>query len=122
VLVALARLPDECSESNSYTRVASVVRDLEESFYEEWTVDDAAHRAHLSRRRFCTIFRELTGSSLVDCRNELRLNHAAALMRDHGHTIAGAAFSSGFHDLAHFYRLFKRRFGSAPGEWIKRTG
>ncbi len=119
VLIALARLPEECGESNSHTRVAAVIRDLEASFYEDWTVDEAARRAHLSRRRFCTIFRELTGMSLVDYRNELRLDHAATLMRERGHTIAGAAFSSGFQDLTHFYRLFRRRYSMPPGEWIK---
>ncbi len=117
LLVTLARLPADCSESNSYTRVASIVRALDESYYEEWSVDEAARRAHLSRRRFTMIFRELTGMGLLEYRNDRRLEQAANLIGGHGSTIAGAAFSSGFQDLAHFYRLFKRKFGKPPGEW-----
>lgn len=116
-LVILGRLPQSCLEANSYTRVESIIRAVKESYYEEWSVDEAARRAHLSRRRFTMIFRELTGMSLLEYRNDLRLEQAARLIRDHGNTIAGAAFSSGFQDLAHFYRLFKRKYGQPPGKW-----
>lgn len=119
ILVALARLPLTCHESNSHTRVESVIRALEETYYEDWSIDEAARRAHLSRRRFTMIFRELTGKGLLEHRNDLRLDQAARLIRDYGATIAGAAFSSGFQDLAHFYRLFRRRFGKPPGEWAR---
>lgn len=122
ILLTLARLPDDCSESNSHTRVSAVLRELEETFFEEWDIDMAARRAHLSRRRFSMIVREITGESFIDLRNRLRLQHAALLLSEHRHTIAGAAFSSGFQDLAHFYRLFRRQYGAAPGRWKKGQG
>ncbi|MDK2971403.1 MAG: hypothetical protein PWP23_1158 [Candidatus Sumerlaeota bacterium] len=120
ILVALARLPEECRERNSYVRVADVLRSLEATFFEDWDIDLAARRAHLSRRRFSMIFREIAGMSFVDKRNELRLEYAAGLIAEGRNTIIGAAFSSGFGDLAHFYRLFRRRFGAPPGKWAGR--
>ncbi len=119
ILVTLARLPDDCTMSSSHTRVASVLRRMEETFFDEWDMDAAARSAHLSRRRFSSIFRDVSGSSFLDKRNELRLDHAAQLILERRHSIIGAAFSSGFGDLAHFYRLFRRRFGAPPGEWAR---
>lgn len=117
ILVSLARLPAGSSERNSHVRVADVLRSLQESFFEDWDIDLAARRAHLSRRRFSSIFREIAGMSFVDKRNELRLDYAAARIADGSSTIVSASFSSGFGDLAHFYRLFQRRFGCSPGKW-----
>ncbi|MBM3873395.1 MAG: helix-turn-helix transcriptional regulator [Verrucomicrobia bacterium] len=50
---------------------------------------------------------------------ELRLAHAARLLASGDHSILGAMFSSGFGDASHFYRLFRGRFGVAPGRWRK---
>ncbi|MBI1290619.1 helix-turn-helix domain-containing protein [bacterium] len=120
ILVSLVRLPDHSSERNSHVRVQDVLRSLEESFFDDWDIETAARRAHLSRRRFSQIFRELAGMSFIDKRNELRLDYAAARIADGTSTIVSASFSSGFGDLAHFYRLFARRFGCSPGKWEKR--
>lgn len=122
ILVSLARLPDDQRERNSHVRVADVLRSLEETFFEDWDIEVAARRAHLSRRRFSTLFHELTGMSFIDKRNELRLAYAAERIASGTATILSASFSSGFGDLAHFYRLFRRRYGCSPGEWARDQG
>ncbi|HBF33322.1 TPA: hypothetical protein DDW35_02035 [Candidatus Sumerlaeota bacterium] len=122
MLVALARLPDAPAATGADARVASVLRMLEDSFFEEWDVDMAAERAHLSRRRFSDLFREQTGTSFLDKRNTLRLEYASRLLAEGRQTIAGAAFACGFGDLTHFYRLFRKQFGQPPKEWVKQLG
>lgn len=117
-LVLLARLPVETAEQSSLQRVASVVQEIDETFYEPWNVDRAALRTGLSRRRLTTLFRERTGLSLTDYVIDRRMTHAARLLQSGEHSILGAMFSCGFGDTSHFYRLFKRRFGVAPGQWI----
>jgi AraC-like DNA-binding protein len=117
VLVLLARLPAMEAERSSRRRVEAVARELEETFFEPWTVERAAQRAGLSRRRLTALFRDVTGRSLGERVTELRLAHAARLLASGDHSILGAMFSSGFGDASHFYRLFRGRFGVAPGRW-----
>ncbi|HRE80594.1 MAG TPA: helix-turn-helix domain-containing protein [Opitutaceae bacterium] len=118
-LVLLARLPVVESERSSEQRVQAVVAELAEAFYEVWTVDRAAARAGVSRRRLTELFRKITGHTLNDYLTEMRLVHAAKLLGSGEHSILGAMFSCGFGDTSHFYRLFRRRFGVAPGQWTQ---
>jgi AraC-like DNA-binding protein len=56
-----------------------------------------------------------TGNSFTGHVNELRLQRAFALLSAGGdRRVSDIAFDVGFSDLAHFYRLFKSRFGDTP--------
>lgn len=114
-LVFLARLRGVKATLTSQQRVMTVVREIEETFFEKWTVDRAAARAGLSRRRFTGLFRKVTHRTFNDHLAELRLSHAERLLRSGEHSILGAMFSCGFGDTSHFYRQYKRRFGVPPG-------
>ena len=117
ILVALARLPAKIAADAATERVTAVARELVETFYEPWGLERACARAGMSRRHFSKLFREHTGRSFLEQLTELRLTHAADLLRQHRHSVIGAAFSSGYGDLSHFYRLFRARFGEPPRAW-----
>jgi AraC-like DNA-binding protein len=48
------------------------------------------------------------------------LAHAAKLLRGREHSLLGVIFTCGFNDVSHFYRMFRRRYGAAPGAWLSR--
>lgn len=120
ILVALARQPAVTPADRTSRRVAAVARELAETFYDPWSLERAAARAGLSRRHFSKLFREQIGRSFLEQLTELRLTHAAGLLQDNRHSIIGAAFSSGYGDLSHFYRLFRARFGQPPRAWLEK--
>ena len=97
--------------------MAALRRETEETFYEEWDLDRAAGRAGLSRRRFSELFRQSAGTTFGDFLTERRLEHAASLLAEGEHSVLGVMFACGFSDLSHFYRMFRRKFGSAPRTW-----
>ncbi|MGH8017324.1 MAG: helix-turn-helix domain-containing protein, partial [Opitutaceae bacterium] len=90
-------------------------RAFEETFFDEWSLDRAASRAGLSRRRFSELFRIETSDTLLGHLTEVRLQHARRLLRAGEHSVMGVMFSCGFNDVSHFYRLYRRRFGEPPG-------
>lgn len=122
ILVALARLPADAPTDLAARRVANVTRELAQTFYEPWSLDRACARAGMSRRHFSKLFRQQVGKTFLDHLTELRLTHAAKLLEENRHSIIGAAFSSGYSDLSHFYRLFRTRFGHPPRAWLERKG
>lgn len=60
----------------------------------------------------------LAGMSTTAYVRHHRLNKAAELLRIHQDwCIDSIAIEAGFHNLGHFYRMFKEKFGCSPGEW-----
>ncbi len=121
LLVTLARLPVLQPVSAPLTRVAAVARELEATFYDDWNLDRAATRAGVSRRHFSMLFRRVTGRTFWEHLTDLRLTHAAALLRQGEHSVTGVVFSCGFGDLSQFYRLFRQRYQLPPKQWAERA-
>jgi AraC-like DNA-binding protein len=119
IVVQLARLPPQPTDSDAAGRVAAVVAELDESFPDPWSLDRAAGRAALSRRRFSELFRLATKRTFWAYLTERRLDHAARLLRAGEHSVMGVMFSCGFNDVSHFYRLFRKKFGRAPAGWAR---
>jgi AraC-like DNA-binding protein len=69
----------------------------------------------ISQRYLQSLLQE-TGKSFTEHVNGLRLDRAFALlvMAEGGRRVSDIAFEVGFSDLAHFYRLFRARFGDTP--------
>lgn len=122
IMVLLARLPAPANSDDAAQRVASVAREMAETFYDDWNLDRAAARAGLSRRHFSGLFRAAMGRTFWEHLNELRLVYAAQLLKAGEHSVIGVVFSCGFNDLSHFYRLFRERYGAPPKAWTRIQG
>lgn len=123
ILVTLVRLPVRKATSDPLTRVAAVARELEGTFYDEWNLDRAAVRAGVSRRHFSQLFRQACGRTFWEHLTDLRLSHAAQLLRQGDHSVTGVVFSCGFGDVSQFYRLFRARYQRPPRAWaVARSG
>ncbi len=48
---------------------------------------------------------------------QLRLEHAAHLLRSEGVSVSEAAYRSGFQDALYFSRLFRKHMGMPPSQW-----
>lgn len=99
-------------------RVYALVNSLPELVHEPWPLDRAAAATNLSRRRFSDLWRELTGETFVTFLQKHRVATAQRLMQSEELSIVAAAFTAGFDDLTHFYKVFRRHVGMPPGGWI----
>lgn len=122
VLVLIARQPQARKRDDAASRVTAVAREVEETFFEKWSLDGAAERAGLSRRHFSAHFRAALGRTFWEHVTAVRLAHAAELLARGEHSITGVIFACGFGDVSQFYRLFRARYGCAPKAWAERGG
>lgn len=89
----------------------------------ELTATGVAQAQAVSRRRLDQLMVRWTGRSLSAHIWLRRVEHAA---RDLTHprlasrTVTQIAFAAGFEDVAHFTRVFKRRYGMTPTQWRPR--
>ncbi len=112
----------ETSVLASKTRLHSYLQEMERTFYRTETVDSAAAKLGLSRRRFTTLFREVADTSWLSHLRRLRVAHAQRLLCEPNRTVLAIAFECGFDDVSSFYRAFKSETGRSPDSWRKTNG
>ena len=94
--------------------LGEVLSHLEQHYMEPLTLDDLAHRAHLSRRQLNRAFRNVTGNSPMDYLIRLRINRACELLRLRQLNITEISLKVGFNDSNYFTRQFRRVMNGSP--------
>ena len=76
-----------------------------------------ASGAGMSLSAFCHYFKRVTGRTLSDFINEVRVGHASKLLIDTDQTISEIAYASGYESLSNFNRRFHELTGLSPKEY-----
>lgn len=92
---------------------------LRAHFREEIPRKVLAEKLGITPERLCRIFREYHGRSMTRELLELRLNHAALLLKTSHLPISEICVRSGFGDLRYFYRAFGEKFLMPPDQYRK---
>lgn len=98
------------------------VRNLMESGCETgFTLGELAEKAGYSVPHFSALFSKYFHSSPIDYLIRARMHRAAYLLRDSNRRIGEVASLSGYDDIFHFSKLFKKHFGKCPREFSGRS-
>jgi AraC-like DNA-binding protein len=100
-------------------RVDAARQLLKKNFAAEHSLASVARSVGMSMFHFARIFGELSGMPPHQYLLQVRLNEAQRRLRG-GASVTESCFSSGFHNLSHFVRLFHRRFGASPSQYGRR--
>lgn len=88
-------------------------------YTEEISVAQLAGLCYFSEYHFMRFFKKHMNMTCVEYITSLRLEKAVEQLVRGDSTILDAALSSGFHSLAYFYKVFKRKYQMTPKEFIK---
>jgi len=86
------------------------------------TVADLARHLGLGESRTIHLVRECFGCGFAALLNQMRLKTAASLLRNSSHSVQEVCYASGFGDLSHFHRTFRRHIGTTPLQYRKSRG
>ncbi|MBS4178988.1 AraC family transcriptional regulator [Lederbergia citrea] len=90
-------------------------------FKEKITLDDLSIALNLSKFYLSRIFKEVTGTTVMDYVMACRLNQVKyELEMNPEKTLMEVAIESGFESPAHFSRFFKRKLGVTPSEYRRK--
>lgn len=101
-------------------KIHGMVRELDRSFAEEWSLRSMAEASGFSIGGFRQQFRRIIGEPPVAWLLSLRLEKAAHLLRSSTLPVADVAERCGFHDSNYFSRQFHRKFGCSPRRFRQR--
>lgn len=100
--------------------VSRAVNFIQTNYPDSIQIADIAADLGLSRNYFCRIFKQQMGLSPQEYLVSYRLNVAAKLLVDQGLSQKEAALQVGYPDVYSFSRMFKRKYGVAPGVYVAR--
>ena len=103
------------------SRLLEVRAHIEHHFTEKLRLPGLARLAGWSVPHLCTEFRRFFGVPIIQYVQQLRMNQAAYLLRDHNRRIGEIAAQVGYPDLYTFSKMFKRRFGASPRNFRNRS-
>lgn len=88
---------------------------------EEWSVDDMAKAADMNKARFFELYKKLFGISPIQDIISLRVSIAKTLLGTHQYTVAEVAQMTGYQNVFHFIRQFKKHTGTTPKQFEKQN-
>jgi AraC-like DNA-binding protein len=91
---------------------------LEDHYAANVSLEDLAGLANLSPFHLARLFRREVGMAPHAYQLQVRLAHAKRMLL-HGVPASMVASETGFFDLSHFTRHFKRHLGVAPGRYAR---
>ena len=93
--------------------INAVLLYINDNLSEDLSLDHLATRFYLSKHHLCRIFKKVTGYTINHYINYKRLLLAREL-HSKGMTLLEASANAGFHNYAHFYRMYRKEFGTSP--------
>jgi AraC-like DNA-binding protein len=100
--------------------VDPIVLYLHTHYQEKITIAELTRQFHTNRTTLSERFREATGMPVMAYLIQLRLNLAAAMLRDTGLPVTEIQQRVGFSDDSHFRRTFRKYTGASPGKYRQR--
>ena len=73
-----------------------------------------------SREYVCRLFKRTTGITIGVYLNDIRIEHATAMLTTTNNDIIDIALESGFENLSTFYHLFKKKKGISPKQFRRK--
>jgi len=99
-------------------RLANAVNVMHEKPSHPWTLEELADQAGMSRARFAVNFRETVGTTPLEYLTDWRMSVVQNLLKQ-GKSIKSIAAASGYQNQASLSRVFIKKIGCSPTDWLK---
>ncbi|MBA6389549.1 helix-turn-helix transcriptional regulator [Colwellia sp. BRX10-3] len=116
---------EQKTTAQSSLRMTKAQNWIHENYAMDITLEMVANQVNISRSHFARQFRQHTGFSVIEYLLKVRCDAVAKILASSNTDITEVAFATGFSNLSHFYRHFKRRYGITPGafrQMVKHQG
>ncbi len=98
-------------------QIIILVRYLKEHPGEETNLNSLTSIAHMSIRKMTTVFKTVTGMTIREYRNHIRMDLAKKMLTDQNNTVSDIAEYLGFASTSSFTSFFKRQTGLSPRQY-----
>ncbi|TWU22785.1 AraC family transcriptional regulator [Bythopirellula polymerisocia] len=100
-----------------FPAIQKVILEVLNRYSEVLELKEMVELSQMSRATFCREFKNYTGRSFVEFLNEVRIDATCQKLSTSSEPVSDIAFQSGFVNLSHFNRIFRRLRGQSPREF-----
>ncbi|KGE18769.1 AraC family transcriptional regulator [Paenibacillus wynnii] len=100
--------------------IENIINLMQENYSLHYNVQELAALAGLSPSHFRLVFKKVTGQSILDYQNQIKLGKAKDLLLSGECNVTEAASQTGFGNVYYFSRLFKQVMGFNPSHYLRK--
>ena len=100
-------------------KISFIIQKMNREYENPYSLEDYAQMCCLGKFHFLRIFKELTGCSPMEYRNNIRLEHAKELLTDTDLLIEEISRRVGYASNVYFCDAFKAKVGLSPSQYRK---
>lgn len=100
-------------------RIVEIVTYIQNN-YKDVTLEILSDKFHLSKPYLSKYIKEKAGMTFQDVVREERMKRARAMLRETDQTVEVIAVESGYDNVEHFNRLFKKSYGVTPVQYRRK--
>jgi transcriptional regulator GlxA family with amidase domain len=101
-------------------RIALIHDYLMNNYKEEVDLNRLAATVNMATGSLCRFFKSNTGMTVFEYLNSIKVDFACKLLMDEGLSILEVCLDSGYNNLSHFNKQFKKSVGLPPSEYRKK--
>ena len=104
-----------CTKNYLYNdRVSGILRYLNQNYADIHSIEQVAEHLHISKYHLCKLFKNATGTTLINYINKLKIKNACTLLETTDKSLTEICHLCGFHSSSYFSTTFKSNLGVSP--------
>ncbi len=119
LMMELIRLDTTPLISEHNNTMSHILNYIHQHYQEEITLETLAELAYMSTYHLCRKFKETTNSTVVSYINTTRIMNAQRMIMETNLTFTQISQQTGFANVTHFNRIFKKMTGITPSQYRK---
>lgn len=107
---------EETESKKNRINISAIREYMLVNYADNITLEGMANQYFISKEYLSFAFKKEIGSTFSNELIRIRMEKAKQLITEYGLSIGKAAEMTGYQDIAHFYKTFKKFFGISPGK------
>lgn len=112
-----AAAASESRENMNRRTIEEIRHYIQNNYRNPVTVQQIADAVHLSTAYACTLYKRVTGATILETLTETRMNAACRLLRESDLPVQSVAQRVGYQDIRYFKQLFQKHTQQSPAEY-----
>lgn len=113
-------LQENHPSNESFERIAHAVQHMNRHYDSNVTLQEYADMCSMSKYHFLRTFESIIGTTPIEYRNHIRLQHAADLLLEEKLTVEQISALVGYSSASYFSSAFKRKYTLSPKQYQNR--